>query len=243
MRQAVFSADHIIAVSEFTRKELVRWLNVRREKITVIHEGYPQEIVKDNSGERDYELAVLRDYGITPPFLLTVASPWPHKNVSGLIKAYKQLLYLGPAPPLVVVGRNVDNMPDVAAELKSLGKEAKVIFAGYLPYNRLRVFYCNAMVFLFPSLYEGFGLPILEALSFGLPVISSNAASLPEVGGDAVLLIDPNDPESFAQRIRCVLDDNDLRSELIRRGKERIKEFSWEKTARETLEVYQKVRK
>ncbi len=241
IRQAVCSADHIIAVSDFIRSQLTHRLGADPQKITTIHYGAPRVNEQDTIGQTDEDFSTLKKHGITPPYLLTVASPWPHKNVAGLITAYRELLELGPAPPLVIVGHSVEHLPAVAHELKALGDKRKVIFTGYFPFDELPVFYRNAHVFLFGSLGEGFGLPIHEAMSFGIPVVTSNAMSLPEVAGDAAVLADITDPTSFAQEIRRVLDDDRFREELIRHGKERVKQFSWEKAACETLSLYRKI--
>jgi glycosyltransferase involved in cell wall biosynthesis len=241
IRQAVCSADHIIAVSDFVRDRLIDRLGADPQAVTAIHYGAPQIAEQEASGGTDEDISVLQKHGVTPPYLLTVASPWPHKNVAGLISAYRELVRTGPAPPLVIVGHSVEHMPAVARELGSLGDKENVVFTGYFPFNELPVFYRNAHVFLFGSLGEGFGLPIHEAMSFGIPVVTSNAMSLPEVAGDAAILEDITDSVSFAREIRRVLDDSNLREELTRRGRERVREFSWEKAACETLSLYQKV--
>ena len=241
IRQGLHSADHVIAVSTFIRDSLVHDIGVDSEKVSAVHYGAPQIFRGRTAGGTYEDVNALKQYGITPPFLLTVASPWPHKNVAGLIAAYRELLKLGPTPDLVIVGHSVAHVPAVARELETIGDTSKVIFTGYCEFEALPLFYRNAAAFLFPSLGEGFGLPIHEAVMFGLPVVCSDAASLPEVCGDAAILADIADAATFAKEIRRVLDDRALAEELGRRGEERVKRFSWEKAAKETLEIYEVV--
>ena len=177
IKQALFAADNVIAVSSFLQNELIHRLGIQREKITVIYEGCPNSENEIENRINSEDIAILQQYNVVPPFLLTVASPWPHKNVSGLIAAYSELVRSGSVPKLVIIGTSVEHMPAVAIQLKSLGKNAHVIFTGHIAHRLLSAFYRNAEVFLFPSLGEGFGLPILEAMSYGLPVVSSNKAS------------------------------------------------------------------
>ena len=237
IRQSLFSAKHIIAVSHFTCEELIKKLNIKNEKITVVYEA-SNKFIKNKKEE---EKNLLEKYGIRNSFLLSVASPWKHKNIAGLISIYNELLQLGDAPKLVIVGHSVEKKPEIRQELQKLQKPENVIFTGYIEQSHLHIFYKNAFVFVFPSLYEGFGLPILEAMTYGVPVVSSNAASLPEVAGDAALLADPREQVGFAKQIRRILDNKQLRDELSRRGIERSSKFSWEKCARETISVYKKV--
>jgi glycosyltransferase involved in cell wall biosynthesis len=142
---------------------------------------------------------------------------------------------------LVIAGRSVEHVPAVRAELEKTGDPGSVVFTGYATDNDLPALYRNASVFAFTSLYEGFGLPVLEAMSYGLPIVSSDAAALPEIGGDAVLYADPGDPVTFAVQIKRVLDDSVLRDTLASRGRKRATEFTWEKTARETLRLYEEM--
>src|SRR3989454_1945196 len=142
---------------------------------------------------------------------------------------------------LVVVGGMEHGADDIRGAVRRARLEEAVIFPGHVPMEDLRVLYSSSALFAFPSLYEGFGMPVLEAMACGAPVVSSNAASLPEMAGDAALLVDPRDPEAWAQAMTRVFEDANLRDDLRRRGALRVKAFSWEQSARDQLRVYQEL--
>jgi glycosyltransferase involved in cell wall biosynthesis len=175
------------------------------------------------------------------PFVLSVAGADPTKNVDTLVEAFGRLP--GPvreAHDLMLVG-DFRRRPEVRARAAELGVEKQTLFPGVVNDDRLIALYRQAAAFVFPSRYEGFGLPVLEAMACGCPVISSNASSLPEVTGDAALLVEPSDVEGFAKALQRVLTDSDLARELCTRGPARAAQFSWDRTAREMIAVYKKV--
>jgi glycosyltransferase involved in cell wall biosynthesis len=206
-------ATHIIAVSEATRRDLVAAYDLPPEKLTVIQEAAAPRF-RTQSPERC--AAVRAHYSLPEDFLLYVGTIEPRKNLTRLLHAWEPLYRAGEALPLVIV----------------------VIFTGYVTDADLPALYAAATAFVFPSLYEGFGLPPLEALAVGTPVICSNTSSLPEVVGDAALTFDPTAEEEIAAALRRITGDAELRADLRERGLQRAAQFSWERAARETLAVY-----
>ncbi len=236
-------ADRMIAVSEHTKRDIVKYLGVDEKEITVIypsgHEGFrsvTEERLLRETRER---------YGIKEKYLLAVGTLEPRKNLLKTIEAFKGFLKRRKSSEatyqLVVVG-GVDFahgkvFTKVVNDSPIEGEE--IIFTGYVEQEVLNRLYSGAEAFVFCSLYEGFGIPLLEAMASGTPVITSRGSSLPEVAGDAALYVDPTDSNSITQAMLSVCENSRLREELIKKGAERIKQFSWEKTARRTMEVYQ----
>jgi glycosyltransferase involved in cell wall biosynthesis len=166
----------------------------------------------------------------------------PRKNLLRLLEAYQEVRKWSQSWRLVIVGaRNYWKSSPVAQKVKDLGLEGQVKFTGYIPDEDLPALYNGADLFCFPSLYEGFGLPVLEAMACGTPVVTANSSSLPEVAGEAALLVDPYIVTELAAAMRRVLEDPALAEDLRQKGLERVKQFTWEKTARETIAVYEKV--
>jgi len=239
IRHSIAKADRIIAVSECTKRDIVKRFNVSETKIDVIHEaaapGFCQYKTSDST------LRICRQYRIDKPYILYVGTIEPRKNLTALIRAYARLKTSAAIKhELVIVGKKSWYYGKLFREISRESIQDDVIFTGYLPRLYLPHFYNAADLFILPSLYEGFGLPILEAMACGTPVIASNVSALPEVAGDAAILIDPYDVEAIAEAMYRVLTDGDLRAELVKRGLERVKQFSWERCARETLRVYEK---
>lgn len=184
---------------------------------------------------------VLKKYKINQPYILYVGSFDARKNLLGLLNAFSKLRQHLPAWKLVIVGARKWKSTPVFEVVQRLQLEEYVHFTGFVEEADLPALYNGADLFVFPSLYEGFGLPVLEAMACGIPVVTSNTSSLPEVAGDAALLVDPMDVEAIAAAMQQVLSDPGLAAELRRRGLEQASKFSWERTARETLAVYEKV--
>ncbi|GAI15126.1 unnamed protein product, partial [marine sediment metagenome] len=176
------------------------------------------------------------------PYILWVGRMYHHKNLTRLLYAYNKLIktYQGIKHQLVLCGMKGWGYPSFVKTIENLDLKDKVIFKGYVPDDVLKSIYANANLFVFPSLTEGFGFPILEAMSCRVPVITSNYGGMAEIAGDAALLVDPYDVDEIAEAIYRVLTDENLRKDLIKKGLERVSQFSWEKTARETLAVYKK---
>ena len=232
-------ADHIIAVSEATRADLLELLAVPAGKISVIYEA-ADERFRPLSGEE--VSAQLKAYDLTPGYALFVGTFEPRKNIDGLLRAYAILRSdLPDAPRLVMVGKRGWLDDDLLPLVAELGLEEHVRWLESVPYSQLQAIYNGAGVLCMPSYYEGFGLPVLEAMACGKPVIVANRSSLPEVVGDAGVLVNPDDTTEIAAAMQRVLSDNDYAESLSRAGLARAATFSWEKAARETLAVYRQV--
>lgn len=216
----------IVTVSTFSKNELVHYTGVSADRIKVVHNGadHWKRVVPDLSILHRYQLHGKR-------FLLAVASANPNKNLDRLVEAYN--LLASPSVPLILVGGS--NSRVFAENDRNFG--SGVVHTGYITDSELAALYSQATAFVFPSLYEGFGLPPLEAMIFGCPVISSREASLPEVCGDAARYCDARDSADIALAMSEILDDEALRETLIRKGREQAASFTWEKTARGLLDV------
>lgn len=228
-------ATHIIAVSEATRQDLIAAYAVPPEKITVILEAADPQFRPQPPAR---VAAVRARYALPERYLLFVSTIEPRKNLVRLLHAWEPLYRAGEAPPLVIVGKRGWLADAFYAALETSPAREGVIFTGYVADGDLPALYTAATVFVFPSLYEGFGLPPLEALACGAPVLCSATSSLPEVVGDAALMIDPTDVEAIREGLRHLLADGALRADLRERGLRRAAGFSWERAARETLALY-----
>ncbi|MBC7226910.1 MAG: glycosyltransferase family 4 protein [Thermoflexales bacterium] len=234
------AADAVIAVSECTKRDAVRAYGIPEEKITVIYEGVS---LRFRPADPEAVRVVRAKYGLPEHFILYVGTIEPRKNLTALLEAYAALQARNTqyATRLVIVGKKGWLYEGFFRRLRELGLEEHVHFTGYVPDEDLPALYSAADLFVFPSLYEGFGLPVLEAMACGVPVVCSNTSSLPEVAGDAALLVDPADVRALAEAMERVLADEALRATLRTRGLERARQFTWEATARRTLEVYRRV--
>ena len=226
-------ASHIIAVSQNTREDLIKYLKIPIDRITVIYPGV------DHSIFRPYDTKVLDE-----PYILYVGSERPRKNLDRLFEAFAKLKGEFPELKLVKVGpsgRHKRFRRNTLRKLDSSGISRDVIFVDYASELELAYYYSSAALLAYPSLYEGFGLPPLEAMACGCPVVTTNTSSLPEVVGEAGIMVNPYDTDSLAQAMRQVLTRSELRDDMVRKGLEQAKRFSWEKTARQTMEVYEKI--
>ncbi len=235
-------ADAIIAVSENTKRDVVRLMNIPPEKITVIYEAASSVFRPMES--RDVLERVRAAYQLPPRFILFFSTIEPRKNLVTLLDAYAELLRRQiEIPPLVVMGRKGWLYQDTLRRIGDLDLTQRVILTDWVESADVPAVLNMADVFVFPSLYEGFGLTPLEAMACGAPVISSNASSLPEVVGDAGILVEPRDVKGFADAMARVLQDDALRHELHTKGLTQASRFSWERAARETLALYERVLK
>jgi glycosyltransferase involved in cell wall biosynthesis len=237
---AALYADRIIAISQQTKTDLMDYFSISEERIRVIHPAHRRIYYP----ERDVEVIrdVLERLGVFHNFILFVGSHEPRKNLRTLLQAYATYVTRHAGKELLVVaggkGWLNDDLLQVAAEL---GIAQRVKFLGYVQEADLRVLYSAAKLFVYPSIYEGFGLPPLEAMACGAPVITSNTSALPEVVGDAALLIDPHNSEALCQAMQTVLCDDELRLKMRQQSFARAKLFSWEQTAGATLAVYEEI--
>lgn len=233
--QAVRHTDHIIAVSEATKGDAIRLLGVPQDKITIIYEA-ANPIYRPSQGS---DSTVEREYGLSSPFILFVGTIEPRKNLPTLLRAYRRLLdQYKPSVKLVVVGEKGWLYEQVFLLLEELHLQEEVLFLGRVPAEGLLHLYNAAKILVHPALYEGFGLPPLEAMACGTPIVVANVSSLPEVVGDAALLVDPQDEEAWTVAIWRLLSDDSLRADLREKGLKRAELFSWEKAAHETLSLY-----
>ena len=228
-------ATHIIAISECTRRDLIAAYSLPPEKITVIHEAADPRFCLQPP---DAVTTIRARYGLPDCYLLFVGTIEPRKNLMRLLTAFETVHAEGLSDGLVIVGKRGWLYDDFFAALERSPARDAVIFPGYVPDDDLPAIYAGAQASIFPSIYEGFGLPVLEAMACGTPVAASNGSSIPEVGGEAALYFDPTDTEALTEAIRTVLDDADLRADLRQRGFEQAARFSWERAAEATTRVY-----
>ncbi len=234
------AADAIIAVSEFTKKDAVRLYGVPDDKITVIAEGVHPRF---RPPQPEQVAAVRRKYGLPARSILYLGTIEPRKNLNILLDAYASLRKKPGMEDvrLVMVGKKGWLFAPFFEHLHALGLEDQVIFPGFVSDDDLPALYGAADVFVYPSLFEGFGLPVLEAMACGAPVVCSNASSLPEVAGDAALLVAPHDAAGLLGAIERLLGDADLRTRLTGLGTAQASRFTWQEAARRTLAVYEHV--
>jgi glycosyltransferase involved in cell wall biosynthesis len=235
-----------ITVSQFSKQRLASLTGISRDRLRVVFEApksmslAPQDLQSSKTTLARYDL-------VDKPFLLHVGVLEKRKNLPRLVEAFALAKQeLAQDYRLVLVGqpgpkRDMDDSLLIKKTIHNLGLEQSVIMTGYISDEELPVFYQNANCYAFPSLYEGFGLPILEAFANDLPLVAANCASLPEIAGDAALFFDPYDIEDMAQQIVCAVNDDTARNRLVEAGRKRIREFSWETAAREIIEIMELV--
>ena len=234
-RLSVRRARRVIAVSESTKRDAVKQYGVTPEQVDVVHNGVDSEF---RPLPIDQVSAFRADRGLPERFILFVGTLEPRKNIARLIKAYAQLP--GARPPLFFVGGKGWFYDEIFALVEGLNLGAEVHFTGYVSTADLPWWYNAADLFVYPSLYEGFGLPPLEAMACGTPVVTSTVSSLPEVVGQAGLLVDPTDTEGLAAAMERGLNDADLRAQMKAMGLARAAGFSWRETARRTVDSYRR---
>lgn len=240
MYSATHRADRILTVSESSKRDILRFFPVKPEKISVIHNAIDEQFRV--SPTEDAIERVRERYQLTNPFVLYVGNVKPHKNVERLIEAFALLRRKATnGLKLVIIGDEISRFQTLRRAVHRHKLHKHVRFLGFVPDDTLSVLYRLAGVFVFPSLYEGFGLPPLEAMACGAPVITSNVSSLPEVVGDAALLVDPYSSEAIADAMRRVLTDSTLSSCLRAKGLARAQDFSWERSVARTLDIYREV--
>jgi len=261
VRRALARAARVIAVSGATRRDVIELLGIEPRKIRQIYNApdprflSPEVVGADAraagpDAARLYRARILERYQIHYPFILYVGNIRPQKNIPRLVEAFAHLIQgrdkITDHPAykdlhLIIIGDEIHRHPSVRLAVMHSRVDNRVRFLGFVPIDTLRVFYQSAAVFAFPSLYEGFGLPPLEAMAAGLPVVTSGVSSLPEVVGDAAVIVNPENVFDIARGLREALVDEDLRRRLIEKGYQQVRRFSWEKTAAQVLELYREV--
>jgi glycosyltransferase involved in cell wall biosynthesis len=234
-KYSVKNAAKVITISQSSKDDIIKYYKVKAQNIKVVHLGLKELSMTTVSKD-------LQEFGVNKKYILFVGTLQPRKNIVSLIKAFSLLPQeLKDSHQLVIIGKKGWLYEDILKAPSTWGVEDKVLFLDYISDNDLPQFYKKAEVFVLPSLYEGFGLPILEAMRFGCPVITSNVSSLPEAGGNAALYFDPENIEDIESTIEKVLTDDKVRESMIEKGHEHYKKFTWEKAAKEVLEVLEEV--
>jgi len=231
-------ATHIIAVSEQTRRDVVSAYGVPAGKISVIYEAADPRF---RSQPPEIVAAARARHGLPERYLLFVGTIEPRKNLARLLAAFERLQAENLTDALVIVGKRGWLTGDFDAALERSPAKQAVLFPGFVPDEDLPAVYAGAQVLAMPSLYEGFGLPVLEAMACATPVACSNSSSLPEIAGDAALLFDPTEVDGIRDALRRILRDADVRAQLRDAGLRRAGQFSWDRAAQETLALYQRL--
>ena len=232
-------AAAVITVSQHARRDLIRILDLPPEKVCVVYEAAPEHF-RPVCDPRELE-RVRRKYRLPDHFLLYVGTLEPRKNLRRLVRAARQVRRYGFPHKLVLVGASGWQVDELHREVEACGMKDDVLFTGYVPDDDLPALFSLATLFVFPSLYEGFGLPPIEAMACGTPVLSSNRSALPEICGDAAHLIDPEDEEELVESLIALLSDGERRAEMTARGLRQAATFSWQRAAQETASIYQSV--
>jgi glycosyltransferase involved in cell wall biosynthesis len=245
-KQALRGASRIFAVSNFTKIEIEKLFGIPSSQIDVIYNAIDERFLRGHATAADRQLIAER-YQVTYPFLLYAGRISPHKNVVRMIEAFSALkteLEKDNAYPdlkLIIIGDDLSGNPDLRRTVIRSGMQNDVRFLGFVPVEVLRTFYDQAKIFVFPSLYEGFGLPPLEAMAHGTPVVTSNVSSLPEVVGNAAVLVHPENVFEIMRALHRVLMDQPLREKMKDRSYQQAAKFSWEKSVRRIMDAYAEV--
>ncbi|MCL6096461.1 MAG: glycosyltransferase family 4 protein [Patescibacteria group bacterium] len=246
---SIKKAKKIITISNSSKNDIIKMYGKKAEDVSVAYPGIKQEL---SFGQKELSMDELnKKFGIKGDYILFVGTLQPRKNLVRLVEAFSRLKDVRPKTDdlspkseilsLVVVGKKGWQFEDILNAPKKYGVENRVKFLDSVSDKELPSFYKNALCFVIPSLYEGFGLPVLEAMKYGCPVLTSSISSLPEAGGDAAMYFNPEDVFDIAEKINKVISDPSLRDEMVKKGYNQIKKFSWEKTAKETLKVLEEV--
>ena len=245
-RRVLRRARRILAVSNYTKSEVEKLFAIPASRIEVVHNAIDERFLHGHASAAERQRLAER-YLVNYPFLLYAGRISPHKNLVRIIEAFSALkVQLEKEDKfadlkLIIIGDELSKHPDLRRTVVRSGVQNEVRFLGFIPIEMLRVFYDAAKIFVFPSLYEGFGLPPLEAMAHGTPVVTSNTTSLPEVVGNAAVLVNPENVFEIMHGLHRVLLDQPLREKLKQRGYEQVKRFSWDESARRILTVYKEV--
>ncbi len=242
---SVRNADHIITISNASKKDICSLYNIPKEKVTVAYPGYDKDkfSAKGGSAFGLKNEGIREKYKIEGSYIIYIGTIQPRKNLVRLIEAVARIEGL----TLVIVGKTNGlgrqgwKFEEILQAPQKLGIADRVVFTGFVPTEELPLLLSGAEAFVLPSLYEGFGIPVLEAMACGTPVVCSNTSSLPEVCGNAGLLIDPNSLDQIEQAIRLLVCDKKLRQKKIKEGLQQVKKFSWDRMAKEVLKVFENV--
>lgn len=241
IRGAVRRARRIVTPSRATADDLKRLFGATEDRLQVIPNGMHPEFMVDGDPDADEQLRAR--LGVERPYLLHVGNHKPHKNAEGLLKAYQLLVHdgRGPVPPLLMVG-GFSKDGELARRATAMGLGGRVRCLGYVERCELAALFRGATAFIYPTLYEGFGLPVVEAMACGVPVVAGDIAAIREVAGDAVLRVNPREVVELGAAVRRLLEQPALQQQLRERGRARAREFGWRRAAQATLDVYRAVR-
>jgi glycosyltransferase involved in cell wall biosynthesis len=232
-------SQQVIADSESTRRDIVNLLGIPDDRVRVVYLGIETQRFHPVEDD-DWKAKIEKRYGVgSKTYILYVGGIHPRKNIISLVKAFSLLKKRGFSEKLVLAGGLLFGNTELLEALKRLSLNNDVVLAGQVPDDDLPALYSNASVLAYPSLYEGFGFPVLEGMACGTPVVTSDASSLPEVAGEAGMLADPNSVEDISEKLSAVLSNPELSSHMRNRGFEQARKFSWELTAKQTLAVYE----
>lgn len=231
-RYSITNAKKIIAVSNSTKKDILKNYSLDEKKIDVVYNGYERAKLKAVKFKRK---------NVDKPYILYVGTLQPRKNIPTLITVFGKFLHFYPDFELYIVGKKGWLYQKIFDQVAETGLTDKVHFTDYVTDEQLAFLYQSAFCLVMPSFYEGFGIPLLEAMSYGCPVISSFSSSLPEVGGDSCLYFDPGNVDDLLEKMKTLKEDKNLKQELIKKGKERLKFFSWKTCGEETLNIIKSV--
>ena len=235
---SVNRSDKIITVSESSKRDIIRYLNVPEEKIEVVYNGVEYDRFAKSNNNQD-KLKVMQKYNLPQNYILYMGTLEPRKNIESIVRAYSVLKKnYNHEIKLVIAGKKGWLFENIFNLVENLKLQDDVIFTDYVDEIDKAAIYQMAKLFVFPSIYEGFGIPVLEAMASSVPVITSNVSSLPEVAGDAAILVEPKDVNSIAKNMHKILSNNDLRDKLICKGHIQAKKFTWEASAEKLYKIY-----
>lgn len=243
LKRSLDRADKIVTVSEFSKMEISNLINIPSSKIDVVYNGV-DEIYYNNDFDENQQEKIRTKYGLPPKYMLYLGTIEPRKNIGRIIEAYYN--YVRETRDdvyLVIAGKIGWKCDEVFQKIRDYRLEKRIILTGYVEEDDKPLIYKMSSLFIFPSLYEGFGMPVLEAMAAGVPVITSKTSALPEVAGDAAMPVDPLDVGQIAEYIKIVFRDDALRNDMIKRGIRQSMKFSWEKSAEKLLSIYEEVSK
>jgi glycosyltransferase involved in cell wall biosynthesis len=245
-RRVLHGAARIFAVSNSTKKDVENLFEIPADRVEVVYNAIDERFLRGHACQADRELIAQR-YQVNYPFLLYAGRVSPHKNAVRVIEAFSALKTelerdrIYPDLKLIIIGDDLSGNPDLRRTVVRSCVQNDVRFLGFIPIEVLRTFYDVAKIFVFPSLYEGFGLPPLEAMAHGTPVVTSNVSSLPEVVGNAAVMVNPENVFEIMRALHRVLTDRALREKMKERGYQQVAKFSWDASVRRILEVYRQV--
>lgn len=244
-KYSVKKASVVFTISRASKNDIIEVYKLPENKVVVTYPGVKQSTRSASSGQAinnlpagkaGQQLTIMHG-----DYILFVGTLQPRKNITRLVEAFSKIKPNHPDLKLVIAGKKGWQYGEILESPKKFGVSESVEFLGFVKDEEMSELYKNALCFVLPSLYEGFGLPVLEAMKYGCPVVISNVSSLPEAGGDAALYVDPQSPDDIAEKLEKVISNKELREEMKKKGREQVKKFSWEKTARETLKALEEI--